>query len=437
VGFSVIPSQDALLTDGLSPADGAARRRALRAYVLVYAALADQEGARPAGGTMAALHVLLGATPVGTTSARKKAKDPFPFGEPETSSEETGYSLTRDVLWVRPHHVFRDDESQKNRTGLDTAAQLLYSDRNLWPRLRAFVTTERWRSWQERPMRTVELRAADRDAYVAIAHEHGPARVPYRGVLLVGHDPKRYPGLFVLGVRRQEWLVGAMRGERLWWLLQRPDLVRELGVGVGPDLGHLLDEVPSFRGFAGRPSAFGVAVARLLGSYDEALPGFLVGRRYAEATSTWLPTVRVGRRTFPAAILTSVHENQRTARVQLEGALAAFQEHRGPERGTPQEFLVVAAGNRASVERALQAVLVERPVLGENTRFLLAHDDILFGIARRHPWLWLLAKRSDDRYALEDSYVTASYCRVQERCRPGDAAGRAYLDWLQAGARPT
>ncbi len=372
------------------------RRRALRAYALVYSVLALAEDVLPADEAMKrAVRVLL--TPEQRdVEDRTPPLDDFPFGEPERSRASCGYSALRDVLWVRPHQFFRDDESRMYGSSMAAVVRLLERDRYLWPRLRRFFGSPRWKDWQTGDVRVYaksssDLSARDQAAYRAIAHAHGQARVPYRGALLVGHDADKLPGVYVLGVRHQEWLVQASSEERLWWLLQPPDFVAPLLGDVGRvDLSFCLRQSPSVRAFVGRERAFRSMGRALLSWHENPVPDPWYWRR-RQPDRALLPCVeefRFGPEVHLACFLPYTEDPARVVGDLRTALVAAQQDGVLPHRTT---VVVVCSLSLRAAECAIAEVAAGDPGLCGNVRFLVVDGPMIEALGRRYPWVWELA----------------------------------------------
>lgn len=371
------------------------RRRALRAYALVYSVLALAEDVLPADEAMKrAVRVLL--TPEQRdVEDRTPPLDDFPFGEPERSRASCGYSALRDVLWVRPHQFFRDDESRMHGSSMAAVVRLLERDRYLWPRLRRFFGSPRWKDWQTDDVRVYaksssDLSARDQAAYRAIAHAHGQARVPYRGALLVGHDADKLPGVYVLGVRHQEWLVQASSEERLWWLLQPPDFVAPLLGDVGRvDLSSCLRQSPSVRAFVGRERAFRSMGRALLSWHDNPVPDPWYWRRRKPdvALLPYVETSCFGTGTHFACFLPYTDDPARVVGDLHTALVEAQQDGVLTHRTT---VVVVCALSLRATECAVAEVAAGYPDLCRDVRFQVVDGPTIEALGRRYPWIWEL-----------------------------------------------
>lgn len=371
------------------------RRRALRAYALVYSALTLAEDVLPADEAMKrAVRVLL-SPEQRDAEDRTPPLDDFPFGEPETSRAFRGYSALRDVLWVRPHQFFRGDESRMHGSSMAAVVRLLEDDRYLWPRLRRFFGSPRWKDWQTTDVRVYAkpsggLSSEDQAAYRVIAHAHGQARVPYRGALLVGHDADQLPGVFVLGVRRQEWLVQASPEERLWWLLQPPDFVTPLLQDVGSvDRWFWPHSVPSVGRFVERERAFRSMGRALLSWHENPVPDPWYWRRRKPdlALLPYVETFRFGADAHLACFLPYTDDPARVVG-DLRTALVAAQQD-GVLTHPTTVFVVCALSLRAT-ERAVAGVAVSDPGLCRSLRFRVVDGPTIEALGRRYPWVWEL-----------------------------------------------
>jgi hypothetical protein len=314
----------------------------------------------------------------------------FQFGEPEESKGYCGYSVSRDVLWVRTHRFFGEDESRPQSSGMEAVQRLLEVDRYLWPRLQRFVGSHRWLEWQQKPVRArqPELSADDEEVFKAIAHDHGPTRIGYRGALLIGHDAKRMPGVYVIGARWQTWLANESQEERLKWLLWPADLVAPmLGDLDVDDLSFCLPGLPVVELFAGEPLALrSMGRALLTWHANEAPdPWYWRRRRHESEKETRIEVIRLGKERTAACFLPYVKDHSE-ATVHVRGALAD-ERCRGtaPDDGV---LLLVSGLPLEKIERAIGAVMSAELGLVGGLRFKVVDRHAIEALARRYPWVW-------------------------------------------------
>lgn len=379
------------------PAYPDARRRALRAYALVYSSLAFRhvKGLPPVDKDIEdAVRVLFAPRQRNSTHQKnsKKAPDDFPFGVPERSTKTRGYSASRDVLWVHPERFFQRRGSSAQLADVDIN-RLFEDDRFLWPRLRLFVGCKRWSTWKASPLpvnKRGEVSEEVRDAYWRIVPPHGRARVDYRGVLLVGHDPNRLRGVYVIGVRRQEWLVDAAPEERLTWLLQPPDLVEPFLPEVNPDEPLLwLSPPPSVAEFRERAGAFRNVSRALLRWHATLIADPWYWRHWVPDQIPWdhVEELFFRARRYTACFLSYADT---IAEVAAELRLGLHQARTYGTGFLHRQLLVISPLSLAETEQAIGQVLAKEPDLCAGLRFMVVDGRTIEALARRYPWVWEL-----------------------------------------------
>jgi hypothetical protein len=183
--------------------------RDLAAYVFVYCAMAERESQKAAKTPMEGMGFLL-------------HREQFAMGEPAQYPERrVGYSAAHRALWVRP---VRAGSHHKD---------LLYENRTLIPKLRAFAGSLAFQAWQERPVDITHLlKPAQQEAYAEIGGSRAPKRVACRGAVLVGHDKDREGerGVFWIGLRDTHVeRVQQPEEAQTFWLRQHPNTLERLG----------------------------------------------------------------------------------------------------------------------------------------------------------------------------------------------------------------
>ncbi len=374
-------------------------REWLRAYVLVYCTLAfklrakgacsrpgSQQGVQPGPSdrlTLDAMHNLL-------TSLE------FLPGEPGDGTATNGYSPSCDVLWVFLHREVNAPET-KFRTRLGTPEQMLAKGKPVDNKLRSFLGSLRLLRWRRSPRPVASLPKRTQVGLRMILGEVMPEALAFRGHALIGHGKEVKPrGLYLIGVRSHDWLVGASQAERLAWLRLRPDLVRPFALpplGKPEDLSLLLrkHDRPSVAALGGALGGLR-PMARTLLAYHEERNGnpWRWRKRQVEDwdEEVTIEEIRFGGSVFPVCFLGQVHD---VTTIGEKLRLALLHYHSARPAGD-RVTLVVATG--LGPDEMARILCVTATPEGrhepDSGRFLVVDRTMIEALARRYPWVWLL-----------------------------------------------
>ena len=165
----------------------------------------------------------------------------FAAREPnENKRSVAGYSPVRRALWLRPNRL---SDTTRDLIPLEHANELLYEDRTVVPKLRAFTKSNAFHDWQREPINIRGVLDPDQQvAYFQIAGKDAPVTLRWRGAILVGHDPKQPGeyGVFWIGVRdHHPSRARASERDQAFWLRWHSDFLEEIPESV---FGRTIDE---------------------------------------------------------------------------------------------------------------------------------------------------------------------------------------------------